>query len=197
MSPAEAAVKSRSERAARLTRIRRVSRLMKWFVTLFMMLLLVTLALTIAAVYSPESFDAAGEIIELGDFERRLGDIPLMQRLFAMGLLGLAFGILFVICWQIRRLFEFLRQGDFFSPRTLSCFVAIGLWLIAFGILEILIDPIASYLLTLDMPDGQRVFDISLDGGELFFGIVGGLMIVFGWTLREAAAIAEENRQFV
>lgn len=184
-------------RTARLIRIRRVSSFMKWFVTLFMLLLILTGLLLSAALLAPQSFDATGELIELGEMKRRLGEIGMLQRLGVCALVALAFLMLSAICWQIRQLFEFLRQGDFFSPGTLNRFVAIGGWLIAFGAIDILLDPLGSLLLSFDLPEGQRQLSVYFDGGELFFFVIGGLMIVCGWTLREAAQIAEENGQFI
>ena len=56
---------------------------------------------------------------------------------------------------------------------------------------------ILSALLTWDFPAGEGEIEVALDGGEAFFLIFGALMLVFGWIMREAATIDEENRQFV
>ncbi|EFO29016.1 conserved hypothetical protein [Roseibium sp. TrichSKD4] len=186
-----------AQRTARLTRIRRVSRFMKWFVTCVLLLLVAVGLLLSALLVFPGPFEAMNEMMDLGEVERRLGDVPLVQRAGVSALVVISFGILVGICWQIRQLFEFLRQGDYFSPRTLFRFVGIGGWLIAFGLLDVLTDPLMTLLFTLDLPEGQRQLDLTIDGGELFFIVIGSLMIVFGWTLREAAEIADENRQFI
>lgn len=185
------------EREKRLTRIRCLSTTMKWFVTVVLILIAVIGALLVVMILLPALLDAATETLDLSDIERDLGDIPFAQRIGLSIVAGCAFCLLIGICWNIRQLFDQFRKAAFFAPQTLSRMIKIGIWLLAFGAFEILSDPITSVLLTLDYPVGERQVEMEFDGGELFFLIFGSLMLVFGWIMREAATIAEENRQFV
>jgi len=185
------------ERAKRLSRIRRLSTTMKWFVTVILILVAVFGALLIALLMLPVALEAAAESLELTDLERPLGEIPFGQRLGMGVVIGCAFCLLMGICWNIRQLFDQFRKAAFFAPETLSRMIKIGSWLLAYGVFDILSDPILSALLTWDFPEGEGEIEVALDGGEAFFLIFGALMLVFGWIMREAATIDEENRQFV
>ena len=187
----------KTERAIRLSRIRRLSMAMKWFVTVVLILISVIGTFLVALVLLPALLEAATETVKLSDTERNLGDIPFVQRLGISAVLGIAFCLLLGICWNIRQLFDQFRRAAFFASDTLSRMIKIGMWLLAFGVFDILCDPILSALLTWDYPDGEGKINVALDGGEAFFLIFGALMLVFGWIMREAATIDEENRQFV
>lgn len=200
------------ERTRRLKRIRQVSGIMKWLVTGVVGLIAVVAVLVMVMFVSPElvgltAGDSAeftevwkeigDETIDFGEAERRIGDIPFNQRLGLAILLMGAIGTLLIALWQIRQLFDRFRQTDFFSAAALSRMLALGWWLVAFGIYDLVSDPIGSLLLTLDYPEGQRQVAIELEGAEIFFMIFGTIMILFGWIMREAASIAEENKQFI
>ncbi|MTI42065.1 DUF2975 domain-containing protein [Roseibium hamelinense] len=187
-----------AERADRLARIRRLSGFMKWFLTVVMgLVVIIGLFLVVTLCLPADLLFTADEMIDIADVERRMGDIPLGQRIAIAGLTGLAFFLIAGACWHIRLVFKRFQHIEFFDPRTLSSVVSFGRWLIIFAIVDLISDPVGSALLTLDLPEGQRSIDVTLDGGELFFLILGSLMLVFGWILREAALIAEENKQFI
>ncbi len=201
-----------TERTKRLSRIRRVSFFMKWFVTGWVALMVIVAVLVLGMFFSPE-FDAMTDTsltelkamwqelgagtIDFGDTEREVADIPFVQR-GALAIMGLFALVTLMIClWQIRQLFESFRQNDFFSGQALARMLALGWLLVVFGIFDIVCDPLGSALLTLDYPAGQREVSIEIEGAEIFFVIFGAIMILFGWIMREAANIEEENRQFI
>lgn len=185
------------ERDRRLVRIRRLAGLMKWVVaTLFVLLVLSGLFL-IAALIWPEPLGAGGETIDFGSVKRPIADLPLLQRLGLSALTGVAFLLLTGAFWHIRRIFAQFQKAEFFSPSTLSTVFTFGVWLIAFGVLGAANDPICCFLASLDLPEEQRIIEMNIDGGEIFFMVLGTLMLLFGWILREASLIADENRQFV
>lgn len=186
------------ERAKRLKRIRQISIFMKWALTAVIALLAVAGIMIVLSVLLPGHLEfAAEETLDAGNIERALVDIPLGQRIALSVMVTFAFGVLIIISWQIRQLFDHYSRTDFFSPRTLSRIVSLGWWLLVIGVYDFVSDPIGSIIATIDLPTGQKAMEISLDGGELLFLIFGTLMILFGWIMREAASIDEENRQFV
>lgn len=201
-----------TERTRRLIRIRRLSFVMKWFVTAIVALLAIVGALVLIMLASPE-LDSVTDIrltdvkqmwqelraapIDFGDVEREVGSIPLAQRAALALMMVFAIGTLMICMWQIRQLFESFRQNDFFSSQSLARVLAPGWSLLVFGIYDIVSDPIGSALLTLDYPAGQQQVSIAISGAEIFFMIFGTIMILFGWVMREAAHIEEEYRQFI
>lgn len=185
------------ERKRRLVRIRQVSTAMKWFITVVLVTIAVSGALVVAMILLPALLDVTTETLELTEVERALGDIPVAQRIGLSLVAVTAFALLLAICWNVRQLFDQFRKAAFFAPETLSRMIRIGIWLLTYGAFEVLSNPIVSVLLTIDFPEGQRQIDMELDGDEFFFIVFGALMLVFGWIMREAATIDEENRQFV
>jgi len=185
------------ERLRRVARIQRLSAIMKWFVTLFMAMVLLAAVLLVLSLSWPDFFVDLDDTLEVGAIERPILEIPLMQRLGFSALVVAAFGMILGMCWQVRQAFSHFQKGDYFQPGTLSCIVALGFWLIGFGVFEVISDMIGSVLLTLDYPAGERQLEIDIDGGEVFFLTFGALMLVFGWIMREAATIDEENKLFV
>mgnify|MGYP000041245826 CR=1 FL=1 len=187
-----------TEREKRLTRIRRVSTFMKWAVTAILLIVLVFgVVITIGIAMPDELLIAADETLDIAETERRLGDVPHVQRIGISILAAVAFGLLLVAGWNIRQVFRRFQQMEFFSPKTLANVISFGIWLIVFAVYDLISDPIGSVILTLDYPPGKRMVDITLDGGEIFFLVLGALMLLFGWILREAAMIADENQQFI
>jgi len=185
------------DRNRRLGRIRHLAAFMKWTAQLVIVLLVLTGLFLAAALIFPEPLGAGSETIDFGTVERPIAEVPLLQRLGLAVLTGIAFLLLTGAFWHIRRIFAQFQKIEFFSASTLSTVFSFGTWLIAFGVLDIANDPICSFLASLDLPEDQRIIELVISGGEFFFIILGALMLLFGWTLREAALIADENRQFV
>jgi len=187
-----------ADRERRLVRIRRVSAFMKWVVTVVLVLIVILgVVLTIGIALPNDLLIAADETLDVADVERRLGDVPHIQRIGIAVLTAIAFGLLTIAGWNIRQVFKRFQKMEFFSPKTLANVISFGIWLIAFAVFDLISDPIGSVMLTYDYPPGERAIDVTLDGGEIFFLILGALMLLFGWILREAALIADENRQFI
>ena len=184
--------------AVRLHRLSRLACILKWVTTACIAIMVVAAAgLALALVFPDFDYLAPETSVYLEDYERAYADIPLLQRI---GLLGLAlgfFGFLIALAWNMRALFRQFEALRFFEQETLNHIFLIGSCLIAFAVFDFVEDPIASVVSTLDLPPDQRIFEVSTDGAELFVLIFGGLILVFGWIMREAALIDEENRHFV
>ncbi|GAA0772857.1 DUF2975 domain-containing protein [Roseibium denhamense] len=186
------------EREQRLVRIRRVSAFMKWTVTVLLgLIFLIGVVLIVGIALPADLMIAPEETIEIADIERPLGEIPQLQRLFISAMTGVAFLLLMGAGWKLRQVFKRFQKMEFFSPKTLASIISFGSWLIGFAVFDLISDPVGSVLLTFDLPKGERSIDVTLDGGEVFILLLGALMLLFGWILREAALIADENRQFV
>lgn len=187
-----------AEREKRLTRIRRLSAFMKWAVTLVFALMVLLGAVILFEVAMPSNLLIdPNETIDIAEVERKIGEIPYGQRLGIAVLLWVAIACLSLSIWNIRQVFKRFQMMEFFSPKTLANVISIGVWLIIFAVFDLISDPIGSVILTYDLPPGERSLEVSLDGAEIFCFILGALMLLFGWILREAALIADENRQFV
>jgi len=186
-----------TERERRLARIRQLSNAMTVFVTVILVLISVVSAILLFLLLLPAILEVSTGRLALTGVDRMLGDIPFWQRLGLAALVAVALYLLCRIFWNLRQLFFQFSRGAFFVSTTQSHILSLGVWLLAYGVFIVLASPIGSLLLTLDNVPGERRLELDLSGSAFFFLIFGALMIVFGWIMREAAAIAEENRHFV
>lgn len=182
----------------RLKRLCGLSCVMKWVSTLCAAaMVVIATGLALALIEPSLDFMATETAVYLEELERPYADIPFAQRLGLLGLVLIYFGILVAMAWNLRGLFSQFQELRFFEQETLNRILLAGSCLIAFGLFDIMENPLASVLATFDYEKDQRILEVTIDGGELFFLVFGGLILVFGWIMREAAAIDEENRQFV
>ncbi|WP_428524415.1 DUF2975 domain-containing protein [Roseibium sp.] len=186
------------EQGKRLKRIRIVARLVKWIATLSLFATFVVgVGLTIVFLFPEGPAWSVDETIWIGEGERELSSIPFAQRSILAVLLVVSLALVLGIIWALRCVCRHFETGDYFSPQALENVFSLGAWMISFAVFDIASDPVGIMVATLDYPEVKRVIDVSLDGGEVFTLILGALMLLFGWIFREAALLAEENRQIV
>lgn len=119
------------------------------------------------------------------------------QRLLATALAVLP---VLPLSWGLVRLasaLEAFRQG-----RAFGLVAATGMRDFAVGVfgctlLKLASGALLSVVLSWNAPAGQKQVAISVSSDMLLMLLVGAVLTLFGWALAEAAAIAEENAQFV
>ncbi len=99
--------------------------------------------------------------------------------------------------WNMWRLFRAYREGAVFSVETGRRLRNVGLVLGLQPFLQIALSGIGSILLTMNNANGERHFAITLQDNDLLIGIAGGLLVVVGWVMAEAARIADDHRQII
>jgi hypothetical protein len=99
--------------------------------------------------------------------------------------------------FAVQRLFRGFASGDILTPESGRRLKRIGLIVTALGPATIVIRSIASVVVSLPNPPGERVLAVGFGSNDITAIIAGMLLIVLGWTLEEAARVADENRQFV
>lgn len=99
--------------------------------------------------------------------------------------------------WQAQALFRLYRDGETLSPAPARRIGGIGTGLLLATGLAVAVRPAAALALSLSNPPGQRLVAMSFGSGDVALLLAAGLMVVIGWVMREAAAVAEENRRFV
>ena len=97
----------------------------------------------------------------------------------------------------LRRLFNAYAAGEFFTTRNAARICGFAWSVIAMGLLRPVSGMLASVAVTLDNPPGQRSLAIGLGSPEVNILFVGGVVLVIGWVMREAARLADENAAFV
>ena len=101
------------------------------------------------------------------------------------------------VLWHMRALFGQYRQSHIFNAACARHIHRIGTGLIVLAVLRVVLHPVQVLLLTLSNAPGQRAVSLQLSSSDFGLLLAGGLMIVIGWTMSEAVALAEENRSFV
>jgi hypothetical protein len=126
-----------------------------------------------------------------------LGDLNPLLRLGAAGLsllsvLPLSWGLV-----RARACFAQFAQGRPFAAQGIAGLrdfaIGMGLSVIAKPVSTMLI----SILLSWSAPAGQRQLIIQIDSDMLIMALFAATIAALGWAMQKAAAIAEENSQFV
>ncbi|MCK7612787.1 DUF2975 domain-containing protein [Roseibium sediminicola] len=186
------------QQTKRLKRIRGCARAVKWVLTFVVVAQLVFgIALCLSILLPAYSLFNGVDSISTGNIERAFRDMPLVQRALLAFLAAISFILLTSALWTLRNLCARFQKADFFSPRTLKQVAFAGIWLISYAIFDVASDPVAALIATMDFPEAQRIVDVTVDGGEISCMILGALMLLLGWIMREAALLAEENRQII
>jgi len=120
------------------------------------------------------------------------------SRALTVLLVGLVPGlaILYAI-WQCQALFRLYRLGHALSADAAMRIRKIGVGCLFTVLLSILVRPMQLLVLTAANAPGERSVAISVSSGDVGFALAGGLMIVIGATMAEAARIADEHRAIV
>ncbi|SIO15331.1 DUF2975 domain-containing protein [Vannielia litorea] len=98
---------------------------------------------------------------------------------------------------QMARLFGRYAGGETLSHHCAGHIRRIGAGLLVAVALDLVARPLQVLLASLANPPGERVLSLSLGTADLGQVLAGGLMVVIGWAMGEAALVAEENRGFV
>lgn len=99
--------------------------------------------------------------------------------------------------WQMIRLFGHFKTGEVLTEAAAICIKRIGQFLLASALVSFAVVPVQSLILSMNNAPGARSISLSVSSDMVLFGMAGGLIIVIGWAMREAAQVAQENRAFV
>lgn len=173
-------------------RIGRVSRVMAWIT---IALILALIAADIALWVDRSTLERViGEEILPPDTPFRLTPGVLV----AAFLLGhVPFVITLWGLWNTLRLFRSFSDGAVFTVEAGRRLRNAGLALGALPFAQVLLSGLGSALLTMNNPEGQRHIAITLQDSHLVIGVAGGLLVVIGWVMAEAARIADDHSQII
>ena len=179
----------------RLARIQRVSRIMAAITLVPVVGLLIVPILAVALAFlDPATLDA--RLVEALAASQQAALTP-ATRLAALALAAIPLCLALLGFVVVQRLFHGFATGDILTPESGRRLKRIGLIVTALGPVTIVIRSIASVVVSLPNPPGERVLAVGFGSNDVTAIIAGMLLIVLGWTLEEAARVADENRQFV
>ena len=175
-----------------LNRVRKASRVLKLMTTLGAMAVLGA-AIAIATVpgwFDPIIHQAFPELGLQGPIApaKRAGMIALMALPLAIVLFGL---------WHVRLLFGSYERGEIFTGAAARHIRLVGLAMAVNAVVSVFAHTLGSVLLTYDNGPGTRQVSISLGSDQYMLLLTGGLLIVIGWIMGEAARLSDEHRQIV
>lgn len=173
-------------------RIRSISRYLK-IVALIGAVGIGGLSLYFAAV--PSMFDE--QILRNYDHLLIGSSFTPVKRIGLILLLAGPVSLLVYAMWRISRLFACYERGRIFAPAAARHIRAAGMALAANGGLSIPINTLAVLLMTYDNAPGNKMLTIGVSSTNYATLLFGGLLIVIGWVMHEAARVADENRQFI
>ncbi len=174
-----------------LTRIQKVSRMLRFILMAVMVLLpVVSLVCWLSFNILPTSVDVLN-----------LRSIPIeVQRNLSLHSRLLCFAASFIpICVQmvgivvLMRLFKLYEQMLFFSDANVACFRKLGKVLLAQAIAGVLYVPLLSLAITMDNPPGQRRLAVGFDSLDVTALVVGIMVIVISWVMEEGRKIQDEH----
>lgn len=112
--------------------------------------------------------------------------------------LSLVPAALFVLAMlRLGRLFGRFRRGTVLDDANAVELVRIGWLLVAFGATTPVMRALQSVAMTSDNPPGRKQLAVTLDPAIFGALAAGAVLVAFGWVLREAVRLAEENQSFV
>jgi hypothetical protein len=162
----------------RTDRLRRTSRVLKFAAA--------GSAVLIGALYAGAAFDALAA---------RAADTPAADVAvpFALGLLPLAAALSAIVA--AARLFARFESGRTLDPASARLVGMIGRAVVAAAVLGVVARSLAGAWAS--SRAGEGALAVTIGTGDLAALGAGLLVVVLGWALGEAAAVAEENRRFV
>ena len=113
-----------------------------------------------------------------------------------------ALGMLPVSCvayalFSARSVFMGFARGEYFSLKTVKCIRGFAVGIFTSGMTGLISPPLIGLILTLNAPAGTRALAINVGSHELLMLLIGGIMWQISNVMARAAALAEENSQFI
>lgn len=126
-----------------------------------------------------------------------LGDLSLWAWLGSVVVAAAVMTVAIYVLLQVHQLFDIYRAGDLLSAAAATRISRIGKGTLLLAIASVLAHPVLTVLLTSANPVGQRAVSLALSSNDASLLLLAGLLTVIGRALREAAAVAAENKAFV
>lgn len=98
---------------------------------------------------------------------------------------------------QLRLLFLSYSKADYFSVKSANYCYAFGKALVIWEVLQLLSEPLLSFILTLNNHFPDRYISISFESSDLILLFPSISIMIIGQILKKACQIAEENKQFI
>ncbi|WP_250656253.1 DUF2975 domain-containing protein [Alkalimarinus coralli] len=146
-------------------------------------------------VQTPYDFLTSAGIVELSLDIESLTSEPLsnMTRLLAIVASLFISGIFLYALSTLIRLFRNYENGEIFSLENAVCYQKLGYCLFYWVIGGIIYGGVMSVILSFNNPPGERVLSLSFAGMDFITIVIGFLILIISWVMKEGYKIADEN----
>lgn len=110
----------------------------------------------------------------------------LEHRLTILALACVPMSIILLIFHNLAKLFQLYQQGYLFEIENIKRIRAIGIYLIASQMLQLIYQPLMTILLTFDQPPGHRIVSIGFGSTDLVTLMTGLVILTASWIVAEA-----------
>jgi hypothetical protein len=181
-----------SDSASALSRIRSASRFLQGMATLGFIFVC---GLSVVFIANPAWFDSV-----IRDAFPELPGLTALTPTKRIGLMGVSALPLFLSLyglWHLRLLFAAYRDGKIFGDEAPAHLLKVGLAMAGNAFAGVLAHSLGSLILTYGNAPGERHFSVMLSDNTYTLILTGGLLVVIGWVMGEAARISDEIRQII
>ncbi|MCG8509412.1 MAG: DUF2975 domain-containing protein [Rhodospirillales bacterium] len=181
-----------------LSRVQRISRILKWVCTLSIPAIPILLAVMWATWDWWQSVGAAATGIRLWGGEIKTPD-PLPGYSLILGYLAsmLPGGLAVFAMWQLRSLFALYCRGQIFSIENSRHLRRFALAVLGMTLVGPLSETLTILAVTFGNPPGQRLLSISISSSQLVTLLVGAVFLVIAWVMEEGRELAEDQATIV
>ncbi|NKB59411.1 MAG: DUF2975 domain-containing protein [Alphaproteobacteria bacterium] len=126
-----------------------------------------------------------------------LADLSVADRIGGFVLSLFVVGIAVWGLVSLATLFARFRRGDIFDVRAAILLRRFALTVLLLPFANLVTEGLTTAWLSRNAAPGEGMIALSLTSHDLFFGVIGVLLLMIAWILRDAAAISKENRLIV
>jgi Protein of unknown function (DUF2975) len=127
------------------------------------------------------------------------GQISLSLNIRLLGLLLSSIQVLLLVyaLLAVSKVFRAFANNEWFVPQIGEHLHKFGWALALYGATSPLVRTLMALLITWNNPPGQQMLLINFSGDDFVIALVGVLILLLGYAMREAARIADENDQII
>ncbi|WP_432463300.1 MULTISPECIES: DUF2975 domain-containing protein [unclassified Agarivorans] len=123
--------------------------------------------------------------------------IDLTTRLLAFLVCLLPISVLLYGVIHLRKLFTLYQHGIIFSYENVTCFKRMGFALLAWTAVGIVSNTLLGLVLTFQNPVGERLVTIGFGSSDMINLIIGSVVLLISWVLKEAVEMKYEQEYTV
>lgn len=93
----------------------------------------------------------------------------------------------------LTQLFRNYERNDVFSLENVQCYQKLGYSLFSWVGGSIVYSALSSVILSFNNPPGKRILQISFEGMDFLALVLGFIILIISWVMKEGYMLADEN----